>query len=46
MLSHRERRRFTPEEYLQLEVTNENRSEDYDGEIFLRLEALSIITRS
>lgn len=35
MLSPRERRRFTAEEYLQLEVTSENRSEYYDGEIFL-----------
>ncbi len=31
----RERRRFTPEEYLQLEVNSENRSEFYDGEIYL-----------
>lgn len=35
MLSHRERRRFTPEEYLQLEVTSETRSEYCDGEIFV-----------
>lgn len=36
MLSaHRERRRFTPEEYLQLETSSETRSEYHEGEIFL-----------
>ncbi len=36
MLSaYRERRRFTPEEYLQLETNSETRSEFHDGEIFL-----------
>ncbi|MCE7872235.1 Uma2 family endonuclease [bacterium CPR1] len=34
MLSHRERRRFTPEEYLQLEETSTCRNEYIGGEIF------------
>ncbi|MGE0488904.1 MAG: Uma2 family endonuclease [Vulcanimicrobiota bacterium] len=34
MLAHRERRRFTPAEYLALEERSETRSEFYRGEIF------------
>ncbi len=35
MLNQRERRRFTPEEYLQLEGASQTRNEYLDGEIFL-----------
>lgn len=34
MLAHRERRRFTPEEYLALEERSESKSEFYEGEIY------------